>query len=127
MHVRGGYLSHAAARNFMATESGIAMIDFEDDALEVMSLAEAQTRDWLAYLHSTLWILDRPFFERRAAVVRFLAGESAAVRDGVERAGRRLALLRHLPSARRPWGREVAGARALAHVFPLPRAATAAT
>ena len=26
------------------------MIDFEDDALEVMSLAEAQSRDWLAYL-----------------------------------------------------------------------------
>jgi tRNA A-37 threonylcarbamoyl transferase component Bud32 len=122
-HARGGYLSHAAARNFIVTEDGIAMIDFEDDALEVMSLAEAQSRDWLAYLHSTLWILERPFDEARAAVGHFLAGE-AAVGNLVARAGRRLAVLRHLPGGRRPWGREVAGARALAHVFPLPLATT---
>lgn len=126
-HARGGYLSHAAARNFIATDGGIAMIDFEDDALEVMSLAEAQSRDWLAYLHSTLWILERPFDEARAAVAHFLADEAAAVRDVVEGAGRRLAVLRHLPNARRPWGREVAGARALAHVFPLPLPAAATT
>jgi tRNA A-37 threonylcarbamoyl transferase component Bud32 len=126
-HARGGYLSHAFARNFIATDSGIAMIDFEDDALEVMSLAEAQSRDWLAYLHSTLWILERPFEEIRAEVAQHLAGEAEAVRELVERTGRRLAALRHLPNARRPWGREVAGARALAHVFPLPITATAAT
>jgi tRNA A-37 threonylcarbamoyl transferase component Bud32 len=124
VHARGGYLSHPAARNFLAANGAIAMIDFEDDALEVMSLAEAQSRDWLTYLHSTLWILGRPFEESRAAVGDFLAGEAAPVRDLVERAGRRLAVLRHLPDGRRPWGREVAGARALAHVFPLPLATT---
>ena len=122
-HARGGYLSHAFARNFIATDSGIAMIDFEDDALEVMSRAEAQARDWLAYLHSTLWILERPFAEIRAEVARRLAREADPVRELVERTGRRLAVLRRLPNARRPWGREVAGARALAHVFPLPIAA----
>jgi tRNA A-37 threonylcarbamoyl transferase component Bud32 len=126
-HARGGYLSHAAARNFIDSDGGIAMIDFEDDALEVMSLADAQSRDWLAYLHSTLWILERPFDEARATVARFLAREPEPVREIVERAGRRLAVLRHLPSARRPWGREVAGARALAHVFPLPFPAVATT
>jgi len=124
-HARGGYLSHAFARNFIATDSGMAMIDFEDDALEVMSLAEAQSRDWLAYLHSTLWILDHRCGDARAAVAERLAGESAAVRELVERAGRRLAFLRHLPAARRPWGREVAGARALARVFPLAAPADA--
>lgn len=127
VHARGGYLSHAFARNFIATDSGIAMIDFEDDALEVMSLAEAQSRDWIAYLHSTLWILERPLDEARAAVAQRLAGEAAAVRDLCERAGRRLAVLRRLPIGRRPWGREVAGARALAHVFPLILPATGAT
>jgi len=119
VHARGGYLSHAFARNFIATDSGIAMIDFEDDALEVMSLAEAQSRDWIAYLHSTLWILERPFEEARVALRQRMAGETAAVRDLVERAGRRLAVLRRLPTGRKRWGREVAGARALAHVFPL--------
>ena len=97
----------------------MAMIDFEDDALEVMSLAEAQSRDWIAYLHSTLWILERPFEEARVALRQRMAGETAAVRDLFERAGRRLAVLRRLPTGRKPWGREVAGARALAHVFPL--------
>jgi tRNA A-37 threonylcarbamoyl transferase component Bud32 len=125
-HARGGYLSHAFARNFIATDSGIAMIDFEDDALEVMSLAEAQSRDWIAYLHSTLWILERPLEEARAALAQRLAGEAAAVRELFERAGRRLAVLRRLPGGRRPWGREVAGARALAHVFPLLLPATGA-
>jgi hypothetical protein len=124
-HRRGGYLSHAFARNFIATDSGMAMIDFEDDALEVMSLAEAQSRDWLAYLHSTLWILDPRCGDARAAIVERLAGEPVAVGELVERAGRRLALLRHLPAARRPWGREVVGARALARVFPLPTPAAA--
>lgn len=126
-HARGSCLSHAFARNFIATESGVTMIDFEDDPLEVMSLAEAQTRDWLAYLHSTLWILERPFGETRAALAHVLAGEPDVVRELVERAGRRLAVLRHLPDARRPWGREVAGARALAHAFPLPVPAPATT
>ena len=119
VHARGGYLSHAFARNFIATDSGIAMIDFEDDALEVMSLAEAQSRDWIAYLHSTLWILERPAEEARAAVAQRIADETPAVRELFQRAGRRLAVLRRLPTGRRPWGREVAGARALAHVFPL--------
>jgi tRNA A-37 threonylcarbamoyl transferase component Bud32 len=124
-HARGGYLSHAFARNFLATDSAIAMIDFEDDALEVMSLVEAQARDWFAYLHSTLWILDRPFARARAEVAHHLAGERAALRALVEAAGRRLSMLRHLPESRRHWGREVAGARALGHVFPLPAAGAA--
>lgn len=127
VHARGGYLSHAFARNFIATDSGIAMIDFEDDALEVMSLAEAQSRDWIAYLHSTLWVLERPFDEARTAVAQRLVGETAAVRELFEHAGRRLAVLRRLPTGRRPWGPEVAGARALAHVFPLRLPAAGAT
>ena len=120
IHARGGYLSHAFARNFIVTEAGLGVIDFEDDPLETMPLDAAQARDWLAYLHSTLWLLDRPMAELQAAVAIRLADESAAVRALVESAGRRLAPLRHLPGSRRIWGREVAGARALGALFPLP-------
>ncbi|MEO7056145.1 MAG: hypothetical protein ABI281_12475 [Caldimonas sp.] len=119
-HARGGYLSHAFARNFIATDAGLAMIDFEDDALETMPLEAAQARDWLAYLHSTLWLLDRPIAEVQAAIAIRLADEAAPVRALVEATGRRLAPLRHLPRSRRPWGREVVGAQALGAVFPLP-------
>ncbi len=122
-HARGGYLSHAFARNIIACEAGLAMIDFEDDPREAMPLDAAQARDWLAYLHSTLWLLDRPIAEIQAAIAIRLTDESPAVRALVEATGRRLAPLRHLPRSRRPWGREVAGAHALGTVFPLPSVA----
>lgn len=122
-HARGGYLSHAFARNVIVTAAGLAMIDFEDDPLEAMPLDAAQARDWLAYLHSTLWMLDRPIAEMQAAIAIRLADESPSVRALVEATGRRLAPLHHLPRSLRLWGREVAGARALGAVFPLPSVA----
>lgn len=119
LHARGGYLSHAFARNFIATEAGLASFDFEDDPLEALTLAEAQARDWLAYLHSTVWLLQRDAAEIAATLGSQLARETPAVRDLVAAAGRRLAVLRHLPRSRRPWGREVVGVQALASLFPL--------
>ncbi|HZV91584.1 MAG TPA: hypothetical protein VFF72_00120 [Caldimonas sp.] len=119
LHRRGGYLSHAFARNFLDSPAGLAMIDFEDDPLEAMTLAEAQARDWLAYLHSTAWLLPRDI--ARDALARHLASERADVRALVEDAGRRLAMLRHLPRTRRVWGREVVGAQAAASLLsPAP-------
>jgi hypothetical protein len=119
VHGRGGCLSHAFARNFIATGTGLAMIDFEDDPLEVLTPVEAQARDWLAYLHSTVWLLQRDAAETGRAVAAHLARDKAAVRDLVLLAGQRLALLRHLPRSRRTWGREVVGVQALASLFPL--------
>ncbi|MDQ2928183.1 MAG: hypothetical protein M3R22_08455 [Pseudomonadota bacterium] len=119
LHGRGGYLSHAFARNFIATRAGLAMIDFEDDPLEAMAIDEAQARDWLAYLNSTAWLLQRDAAAITAAVASQLERERASVRDLVEAAGTRLAVLRHLPRSRRTWGREVVGVQALASLFPL--------
>ena len=120
VHARGQYLSHAFARNFLAAPgAALAMIDFEVDPLEVLSLDQAQARDWLAYLHSTLWLLE-PSPATAPAVASRLATARPAVRAQIEAAGRRLAVLRHLPRSRRTWGREVAGVRALAAFFPLP-------
>jgi hypothetical protein len=118
-HERHACLSHAFARNFIATDAGLAMIDFEDDPREVLTLVEAQARDWLAYLHSTVWLLQRDAAEVGRSVATYLEREQAAVRDLVLLAGGRLALLRHLPRTRRTWGREVVGVQALASLFPL--------
>lgn len=125
VHARGGYLSQAFARNFIVTRAGLAMIDFEDDPLEAMTLEEAQARDWLAYLHSTVWLLGRDSAQVRAAFAAQLARERPAVRDRLAAAGRRLAFLRHLPRSRRAWGREVAGVQALASLFHLSSMAPA--
>ena len=120
VHRRGGHLSHAFARNFIVTETGLATIDFEDDPLEVMALAEAQARDWLAYLHSTVWQLEREPAETGAALARHLAAAPVQVGDRVRAALARLAVLRHLPRSRRALGRELAGAQALGRLAPLP-------
>ncbi len=118
VHARGHALSHAFARNFIVTSDGMAMIDFEDDPQEAMSLVDAQSRDWLLYLHSTVWQLAHvEAAALRADLDIALDAESADVRARVRRAGKRLSFLRHLPGTRRPWGREVFGARALARLF----------
>ncbi len=119
-HARGGYLSHAFARNFIATDAGLAMIDFEDDPLAVMTLAEAQARDWLAYLHSTAWMLDTAPGVARDTAAAVLETESTEVRRLVQAASRRLAVLRFLPRSRSVFGREVVGIQAMAALFPMP-------
>lgn len=106
VHAAGQYLSQAFARNIVV-DTAIqplrlgGMIDFEDDPLEVMSLPEAQLRDWLAYLHSTLWMLPLPVAEVDACLDDWLAAESADTRRLFLHASRRLGWLRHLPASRR--------------------------
>jgi len=112
VHARGQCLSQASARNLIVTPGGIAAIDFEDDPLEVLSLPQAQVRDWLLYLQSTVWLLPHaheellPLWERYAPAGADAAAMLASVR--------RMAWMRHLPSRRRPWGRDIVSAQAAA-------------
>ena len=85
-----------------------------------MPLADAQARDWLAYLHSTVWLLDVPRERARDEIAALLGDESPPVQRRVQSASRRLAALRVLPRSRRLFGREVVGAQAIASVFPVP-------
>lgn len=117
-HAAGQYLSQGFARNMIVdthTEPPrlAGVIDFEDDPLEVMSLPEAQVRDWLTYLHSTLWTLPLPLAEVDARLDASLAAESALVRHQFLHACRQLGWLRHLPRGRR-WGRDTLALRAVA-------------
>lgn len=89
------------------------LIDFEDDPLQVMGLADAQVRDWLAFLHSTLWILPLAPSEVDTCIDAWLDAESPAVRAGFAQACRRLAWLRVLPRQRR-FGRDTVALQAAA-------------
>ncbi len=117
VHARGQYLSQAFARNMILSGQRIVALDFEDDPLRKMSLHAAQTRDWLAYLHSTLWMLPL----EQAWVVEDLAAalhdESATVRGALRLTARRLGWMRKLPADRARWGRDVVSLRALALVM----------
>lgn len=133
VHAAGQCLSHAVARNIVIDDGAQpprlgGLIDFEDDPARVMTLAQAQVRDWLEFLLSSLWKLPLPAPQVQATLARWLAAESAAVQTGFARACQRLAWLRMLPSSRR-WGRDTVAlqaAAAAAHQFIHTSAAAAA-
>jgi len=113
LHARDQYLSQAFARNFIARGDALAMIDFEDDPLEVMTLEQAQARDWLAFAHASALAfrkrLPAPHAECIALLRAELAHEHAAVRQLVSDAARRLRWVQRLPAGDgRGWRRHLA-------------------
>ena len=118
LHAAGQYLSQGFARNMIVDDAQgparlAGMIDFEDDPLQVMQLPDAQVRDWLAYLHSTLWLLPLAPAEVDACLGDWLGAESPALRARFAQACRTLAWLRVLPRQRR-WGRDTVALQAAA-------------
>ena len=117
-HAAGQYLSQGFARN-MVVQDGAApprlagLIDFEDDPLDVMTLPEAQVRDWLLYLHSTLFALPLSAAELDARLDQWMAAERPEVQTLFLRACRKLGALRVLPRSRR-WGRDTVALQAAA-------------
>lgn len=119
VHAQGQYLSQAFVRNMMVVDERFWFIDFEDDPLEVLSLQDAQTRDWLAYLLSSVWIAN---CSREALLtawqnrfVQLSDLSQAALKDACDR----LRWLRHLPKQRKPWGRDIVTLQALGEFLHL--------
>lgn len=120
IHAQGQYLSQGFARNIIVDTRSqpprlAGMIDFEDDPLQVMGLAEAQVRDWLSYLHSTLWALAPllPQDQVDAQLDAWMAREPAEVRRLFLHACPKLGWLRRLPRHRR-FGRDTVALQAAA-------------
>lgn len=113
VHARGQYLSQCFARNVIVSDGFRGMIDFEDDPLEVMTLEQAQARDWLVFLQSSLWNLALEPARLDAALQQILSRESAPVRKVLAHAARRLSWLRHLPTNRRIWGKDFVSLQAV--------------
>ena len=109
VHAADACLSKAFARNLVRTPDGrIGFIDFEDDPLAVLPLAQAQARDWLSYLHSTaLAVHESGSTEAAVDVLRkILDEEPAGVRAALDASARRMRWLGRLPADRR-WGRDL--------------------
>jgi tRNA A-37 threonylcarbamoyl transferase component Bud32 len=113
VHAQGQYLSQAFARNAIDHAGKIWFIDFEDNPLDVMSLPQAQARDWLAYLHSSVYILsdmNAQMLQKWELLAQYLPGQTAKM---LHKHTQRLAWLRHLPKQRRIWGRDLVATQAL--------------
>ncbi|RYX91115.1 MAG: hypothetical protein EOO28_26980 [Comamonadaceae bacterium] len=113
-HRRGQYFSQAFARNFIVTARGIVAIDFEEDPLDVMSLPEAQARDWLLYLQSTVWLLPKGDVCAMQAWREIIGAEDAFQAGLLRQLALRVGWLRHLPHKRKPWGRDLISTQAAA-------------
>lgn len=113
VHAQGQYLSQCFARNIIVSDRFHGLIDFEDDPLEVMTLVEAQARDWLIYLQSTLFNLGAEAAQVDAALRDVLGRESAPVRTVLRHAARRLGWLRWLPTKRNVWGKDFVSLQAV--------------
>ena len=98
-HQRGAYLGQPQARNVVVDEEDrIGFIDFEEDPGEVMSLAQAQCRDWLLFASGTVRHL--PFSDARVseALAMGLARADPAVRSALAHNLRRLGWVRAISS-----------------------------
>jgi tRNA A-37 threonylcarbamoyl transferase component Bud32 len=113
VHQQGHYLSQAFARNIMVSAGQLWFIDFEDGPLDVMDLQQAQIRDWLAYLLSTIWMANAPQEELLQSWHRLFEQLDANTQKRLVQSCSRLVWLRHLSNQRKPWGRDVVTLQAL--------------
>lgn len=107
LHASQQYLSQAFTRNIITVGEHLAMIDFEDDPLQVMPLAQAQARDWLAYLYTSAMTPPGPEPVMAEILRCALADEPQAVRHALHTAASRLSrlLTRRRRDAARGWRR----------------------
>lgn len=93
LHRHGGYLGQAFARNITVGDGGVGFIDFEEDPSEIMSLAQAQARDWVLFTTGV-----GPYFTGRMDVLSDLIRDQASqaepqVAREVHRIARKLSFL----------------------------------
>ena len=118
LHAADQYLSQGFARNMIVDTRTdpprlAGVIDFEDDPLETLTLPQAQARDWLAFLHSTVWMLPLSAEQIDPWLSATLRAERPEVRAEFLHACRQLGRLRHLPQSRR-FGRDTMALQAVA-------------
>lgn len=113
-------LSQAHARNFVIGEDEkLYAIDFEDNPKACLGPLQAQTRDWLFYLSSTLWMLPMQNTEKAAVVRGFFAKLPKELAQAIEQASRLGTVLRFLPSNRKWVGRDIMTIQTTAQVLHL--------
>lgn len=111
-------LSQAHARNFViGKDEKLYAIDFEDNPKACLGLLQAQARDWLFYLSSTLWMLPLSNPEKAAHVKRFLDKLPPELSQAIAKASQFGSLLRFLPSKRKWVGRDIMTIQTTAEVM----------
>ena len=114
VHAAGKCLSQGFARNILVSEHALCFIDFEDDPLQVMTLEQAQARDYLLYLLSVVWLNRAMHAPWRAAWHSCKQSMNPMVRALIDNTASGVLWMRHLPRTRKPLGRDALQLQALA-------------
>lgn len=89
-HRRGGYFGQPLPRNMTLSDDGIGFLDFEEDPLEVMTLAQAQARDWLLFAYGVAKYYDGRRESLAALLGQAMREEPVAVNRHARQVGHRL-------------------------------------
>ena len=114
LHAKGQYLSQAFARNMLNHQGHIVFIDFEDDPLLVMSLQQAQVRDWLSYVLSCIWGSHASREDLMQVWSTVTQRMPLSLLIAIQGAIKSFAWMRHLSQNRKPWGRDMVMVQAAA-------------
>jgi len=117
-HAQGAYFGQPLPRNLTWDGEHVGFIDFEEDPLEVMDLAQAQARDWLMFGYGVAkYYADRPQ-QLQALMAAAMDGANEPVREHAHAVTGRL---QHFAKASKKLGRS---ARALANAILIVHGAT---
>lgn len=116
IHQKNLYLSQAFARNIMLQDNGenhlgeknykIYFLDFEENPAVVMTVAQAQMRDWAFFLHSTACLVTHDMPAAQLAFLEHLRAESHQAQLTAQAMFRQLSRLRWLFKPIRNMGRD---------------------
>src|SRR5690606_20235183 len=76
-HARGAYLGQPLPRNMTFGADGIGFLDFEEDPLEVMTLEQAQARDWVLFAFGMA-----KYYDRRPDALADIISEAVRIAPG---------------------------------------------
>ncbi len=117
-HAGGAYFGQPLPRNLTWDGEQVGFIDFEEDPLEVMELAQAQARDWLMFGYGVAkYYGDRPEHLQAMMAAAMEGAQAPVIAHAHEVTGR----LQRLAQASLKLGRS---ARALAHAIIIVHGAT---
>ncbi|NYZ64024.1 serine/threonine protein phosphatase [Luteimonas deserti] len=116
-HRRGTYFGQLVPRNITIDDAGrVGFIDFEEDPLDVMSLPQAQARDWLLFAFGAA-----KYYDGRTGVLADMLAPALQRQPEVAAHAGRVGQLQGLARQLRRLGRS---ARHVAHSILVVRAAT---
>jgi tRNA A-37 threonylcarbamoyl transferase component Bud32 len=108
--------SQCFARNLVWANNKVHLIDLEENPLDSMTLPQAQARDFIYFLLSTLWRFES-YTSQLQIWKEMMEDIDSSVPQILNRIARKFAWLRYFPQNRKIWGRDIVQLHAIGKFF----------